>query len=209
MTHGVALVLVLVGFSAVAVAGGSPGGRTEPLLPPAWEVESEAHWVLGLALERGGTNVVGDDVLRDQLIGLSFAFRWRFLEPHVRLMASPTVGRYQNTRMLAGGGLRLHVSLLDFDFSYGGGAHFEARLDDHYWLVGVTPFEVGLTVWDRGSWRIQVHTGARLIVAGELINSFMIDPNGFNNENARDELDDTRDQPWEGFVLVTFGRRVE
>ena len=66
-----------------------------------------------------------------------------------------------------------------------------------------------MTVWDRGSWRIQVFVGARLIVAGELVNSFMIDPNGFNNANARDELERTLDSQWEGVVSVTFGRRVE
>jgi hypothetical protein len=201
-------VALVLAWSVAATAGGDVGRRS-PLLPAAWDVDSEAYWVLGLALERAGTNVVGDDVLRDQLVGLSFAFRWWFLEPHLRLMASPTIGRYQNTRALAGGGLRLHASLFDFDFSYGGGAHIEVRLDDHYWLAGVTPFEAGMTVWDRGSWRIQVFVGARFIVAGELVNSFMIDPNGFNNENARDELNRTLDSPWEGVVSVTFGRRVE
>jgi len=205
--RGVTFALVLATWPGVA-AGGTIG-RSEPLLPAAWQVESEAHWILGLALERAGTNVVGDNVLRDQLVGLSVAFRWWFLEPHIRLMASPTVGRFQNTRALAGGGLRLHATFFDFDISYGGGAHIEARLDDHYWLAGVTPFEVGMTVWDRGSWRIQVHVGARFIIAGELINSFMVDPNGFNNENARDELEATRDSPWEGVVSVTFGRRVD
>ena len=49
----------------------------------------------------------------------------------------------------------------------------------------------------------------RRIVAGELINSFLVDPNGFNNEGAQDELAATRRSPWEGFLLLNFGRRVD
>jgi hypothetical protein len=43
-----------------------------------------------------------------------------------------------------------------------------------------------------------------------LINTFLIDPNGFDNEDAQRELDVARDKrPWRGFLRIVFARRID
>jgi hypothetical protein len=65
-------------------------------------------------------------------------------------------------------------------------------------------------VWDAGSWKIEASIGLRRAFAGALINQILIDPNGLENERARENLYEARhERPWKGFLRLVFGRRID
>jgi hypothetical protein len=186
------------------------GGTSHAVLPGAWRLSPPTYWVVGATIENAGHNVHKDEIVSDILFGLSATLRWRAFGPHARLLLAPGGDRYNDTRVFASTGLRGFLPLLGTEFSYGVAVQYDARLEQHYWLAGVTPIEVGATVYRAGSWNIDVFIGARYALTGALVDSFLIDPNGFDNEDAHDDLVAARDeQPWEGFLSVVFGRRIE
>ena len=185
-----------------------------PVLPASLAPEGSNYWVVGIAAETFGQEVDGTGLL----LGLDVIYRIGPFGPHLLLMmkpnplmsATPQIGDYEEYRALAGLGLRGHCPLFGTEWSYGIGAHAEIRLQDHYWTYHFTPFELGTAVFGRGSWRIELFYGARYALGGDLINHFIIDPNGFDSENARDELDLLLHQKaWTGFFRVVFGRRID
>jgi hypothetical protein len=180
-------------------------GFVGPVLPVSLDQRGGSFWTVGVAFESYARAL--DDP--EGLAGLSVAFRSAAFAPHALLMVAPGEG-YQDLRTLGGLGLRAYFPLLGTTWSYGVGAHFEARLNDHFWVTYATPLELGTTLYSEGSWVIELFVGARRAFAGRLIENFLLDPNGFNNENARDELDVvTKLEPWRGFVRVVFGRRLD
>jgi hypothetical protein len=177
-----------------------------PVLPEKLAPKSNSYFTVGVGLERFGREVAGND----NLVGLAAMWRIHSFGPHVLVMSKPSDAGLEDSRFLAGLGLRGYFPLLGTSFSYGVGVHAEMRLEDHYWLVYATPLELGAVIWDRESWDIELFVGARRAIAGDLINHFFIDPNGFDNENAREELDRLRTHtPWQGFLRVVFARRIE
>ena len=201
-------------------AGAEPGfdgcvssyGR--PLLPPHLVPDKESYFVVGWAIERFGADFTGRFEDNNVLIGLAAMWRYKSFGPHLLLMSKPisdTITSYQDSRFLVGGGLRGIVDVPGFtELSYGVGVHLEARLEDHYWLAFATPLELGATIWRRGSWHMDLFLGARRAMAGQLIDHFLIDPNGIDNQNARDELHDARhENAWKGFVRFVFSRKID
>jgi hypothetical protein len=177
-----------------------------PVLPPHLAEDQETFWSVGMALERFGTGYTGSD----NLIGVAAMFRYRSFGPHALLMAKPSPDGYEDSRFLFGLGLRGYFPLLGTSFSYGVGVHGEVRLEDHFWLAYATPFELGAVVFRKNSWDIEVFLGARRAIGGALIDHYLIDPNGFDNEDARDELNEARhDDPWRLFLRVVFARRID
>ncbi|MBW2462526.1 MAG: hypothetical protein JRH11_12830, partial [Deltaproteobacteria bacterium] len=57
------------------------------------------------------------------------------------------------------------LGFLDFEITYGVGISGEMKLADDYLLMHVTPAEIGLLVWDRGSWHLTVFGSLRILVA--------------------------------------------
>jgi hypothetical protein len=182
------------------------GAQRGAVLPPHLAEAPDTFWSVGVGLERFG----GELGTGDNLIGVATMFRIRSFGPHALLMTEPSTQGYQDWRLLAGLGLRGYFDLLGASFSYGVGVHAEARLDDHFWLAYATPFELGSVLWSRESWDIELFLGVRRAFAGELIRNYLLDPNGYDNENAQDELDRLRKQdPWRGFVRIVFARRID
>jgi hypothetical protein len=176
------------------------------VLPDQLAPKPNSYFTVGIGVERFGREVAGND----NLFGLAAMWRIHSFGPHVLVMSKPSDAGIEDSRFMAGIGLRGYLPLLGTSFSYGVGVHAEMRLEDHYWLVYATPLELGAVVWAKDSWDIEVFIGARRAIAGGLINHFFIDPNGFDNENARDELDRLRsDTPWQGFLRVVFARRID
>jgi hypothetical protein len=90
------------------------------------------------------------------------------------------------------------------------GVSVEARLRDSLWLAYATPIELGVPLYRGQSAEHYLFVGARHSLAGALINSYLLDPNGYANENARAELDHLRDAgAWQVYLALAFGRRVE
>jgi len=58
------------------------------------------------------------------------------------------------------------LGFLDFEITYGVGVSSEVKLADDYILLHVTPAELGLLVWDRGSWHLTIYGSLRVLVAG-------------------------------------------
>ncbi|MCA9628258.1 MAG: hypothetical protein KC766_11355 [Myxococcales bacterium] len=171
----------------------------------------DRYWVLGIGAEyfTSAAEDVGSG--GEELLGLTAMWRLGAFGPHALIMAKPGVDRVQDTRALAGLGLRGFYEIPGFtELSYGIGGHAELRLTDHFWLGYLTPLEVGAVVWRRGSWNIEAFIGMRRAVVGSLINYFLIDPNGFDNQDAEGNLDEAlHGTPWRAFVRLVFGRRVD
>ncbi len=181
-----------------------------PLLPEPWSVLPVTHWVVGVGLERSSQTLDVDDDVREVLLGASAEFRWRWLGPHARLMVDTHSTRYNERRLFADLGFRAHFPLFGTEASYGVGGHFDARLHRHYWLAGITPVELGIVFYRQGSWRMGLYAGSRVALGGQLLDSFLLDPNGLNNQSAARDLRDARDDnPWEGFLTLVFGRRID
>jgi hypothetical protein len=182
-----------------------------PLLPRHLVEPSNNYWVVGVGIEQFGSNLTASDQRDNQLVGLAARYRISAFGPHALLMTRPSFVNYENTRLLAGLGLRAFYDVRGFtEVSWGFGAHFEVRLSDHYWLGYVTPLELGAVVWDAGSWKIEASIGLRRAFAGALINQILIDPNGLENERARENLYEARhERPWKGFLRLVFGRRID
>ena len=177
--------------------------------PFADAVSTPPRWTVGIVLERGVHAIVGKALVDDQLLGLSVT-RWlgsRF-GVNTRLLLSPNTEALVDTRALLATGMRVRSRILGVETFLGAGAHAEVRLRNHYWLTYVTPGEIGATLWQRGSFRIELYTGLRAVVAGELVNHFLIDPNGVDNEDATDRLRAEKRRPWEGFVSLVIGRAL-
>ena len=213
----IALALAVAG--ATPTAGPAPASLGEeaepatadgrfagPILPPALSPERDGYWVVGVALEEYGRGSRS----HDELFGLSVMFRWLALGPHALVMLKPSGKSYEDTRFLGGIGLRGYLPVLGIELSYGVGIHVEARLEDHFWLASATPVELGARLFAKNSWELELFVGARRAFAGELVNSFLLDPNGFDNERAEEVLHRTKTlEPWRGFIRLVFGRRID
>jgi hypothetical protein len=204
------LAAALALWAAPARADESPvsddGVQEGRVLPEHLAHQPDTFWSVGLGVERFGAKVDDDN----NLIGIATMLRIRSFGPHALLMVEPSEEGYQDSRFLGGVGLRGYFPLLGTSFSYGVGVHAEIRLKDHFWLAYATPLELGAVLWSKDSWDIELFVGVRRAFAGELIDHFLIDPNGFDNENARDELETIRhDDPWRGFLRLVFARRID
>jgi hypothetical protein len=177
-----------------------------PILPPSLLPPENRYLALGVALEGFGRSFDNGDAFG----GLAAVYRLRSLGPQASLLVRPSERGIQAWRLLTGLGLRGYLPVGSVELSYGVGVYLEARMLDHYWLAHAMPLEVGAVLSRSGSWNIELFVGARYAFAGKLINSFLIDPNGFDNEDAQSELEVARDlKPWRGFLRVVFARRID
>ncbi|MBX3201540.1 MAG: hypothetical protein KF850_02295 [Labilithrix sp.] len=188
--------------------GASPARGGEAGAPTFEDVVSRRpDWTAGVVLERSLRSVVGDSLVDDQLFGVSATyFAGGRYGIHARLLVSPNVERFVDTRGVAALGFRLRTQVLGVDTFLGSGAHIEARLRTHYWLAYVAPLELGVTAWKKGSFRVEVFLGVRGILTGDLVNSYLIDPNGVDNAQAEAALAARRARPWESYLSIVLGR---
>ena len=188
----------------------APGAYSErPLLPERAEVLEKDFWVVGVGIERGIVRLT-DNPADELRLGVQLSYRNRVWGPHAWLQAGPDSGtRLENLSAAVGAGIRAHFLLWEQAFSYGVSVQLETRFRRSFWLAMATPLELGTVLWSRGSAEISVFSGMRRVFAGELVNSFLLDPNGFDNQDRADELTDIkRNSAWQGFIAVTFARRL-
>jgi hypothetical protein len=183
------------------------GGAT--LMEPE-EIDPTHFSLVGLAVER---NRPGADfeLFEDTLAGLYIGHRWGWFDFALKLMVSSNYASnsIREWRTLGSLSLRAAFELLGLSWTYGVGTQFEIRLDDHYWLLFAVPAELGLVIWNEGSWHIQLLTGPRILVAGELVDNFIIDPTGINNAEAEANLSDEKSQRFDLFLGVAFTRVID
>lgn len=179
-----------------------------PILPARLAPEPWHFWRVGLGLERFGTGFEGSDYLA----ALAVSFRYRAFTPNLLLLAKPRLGTdgYEESRFVLGVGLRSYVKLWNMDFSYGCGVQGELRFEDHFWLIHATPLELSAVVYRKRTLDIEVFLGARTAATGHLIDSFLLDPNGFQNESAQAALDRaTGSDRVHGFLRIVVSRRLD
>jgi hypothetical protein len=204
----------IIAALAPSLARAAPEGP-ESEAPVAYLSESSAErsssfWWPTVVLERASTHIVGARSLDETRFGLGVAYRTQSLSPHVRVLISPSFDVYENLALMAGAGLRVHFEVSGVPLSCGVGVSVEARLRDSLWLAYATPLELGVPLYRGKSAEHYLFIGARHSLAGALINSYLLDPNGYANENALVELDHLRDTgAWQVYLALAFGRRVE
>ncbi len=148
----------------------------------------------------------------DFLVALATTLRISAFAPYVQLMAKPGIGtaNYEDTRALAGTGLRAYLPFAGGRLSYAVGILGELRFEEHFWLAYATPVELGAVVYRKRSLEIELFAGMRRAFAGRLVNSFLLDPNGFENEDAQARLVRARhEDAWHGFVRIVISRRID
>lgn len=209
-----AFALGLTSLTALAEARADTSASTESgtgaYLAPGSAVHDPHFWWPGVVVERASTHLTGRRSIDETRFGVALAFRTAHLSPHLRALISPPLGAYQNFAGLAGAGLRAHFEIAGVPFSYGVGMSLEARLRDSFWLAYATPLELGVPLYRGDSAEHYLFVGARHSMAGSLINSYLLDPNGYNNEQSLEELAVLREEhPWQVYVSLVFGRRVE
>ena len=207
-----ALALSLVWVDPAAAADNAPK-RDEavmqgPVLPAHLVAERPGFWRVGLGLERFGTGFEGSDYLA----ALAVAYRYRAFVPNLLFLAKPRLSTegYEESRFLLGLGLRSYVKLWGVEVSYGTGVQGELRFEDHFWLLHLTPVELSAVLFRRRTLDIEFFVGARGAVTGKLIDSFLLDPNGFQNESAQAALDRaTGGDRFHGFFRLVVSRRLD
>jgi hypothetical protein len=193
-----------------AAAQEAHAGAGSPYLSAVQAPTQGSFWWPAVVLERGSTHLTGARSVDDTRFGLALAHRSHTISPHLRAVISPSLGAYHNLAGLVGGGARIHFRLAGIELSYGVGLAIEARLRDSLWLAYATPLELGLPLYRGPSAEHFLFLGLRRSMSGELINSYLLDPNGYDNESSRDRLRELRrEQPWQLYVSLVFGRRVE
>lgn len=179
-----------------------------PVLPAHLVAERPGFWRVGLGLERFGTGFQGSDYLA----ALSVAYRHRAFVPNLLFLAKPRLSTegYEESRFVLGLGLRSYVKLWGVDVSYGTGVQGELRFEDHFWLLHLTPLELSAVLFRKRTLDIELFVGARGAVTGRLIDSFLLDPNGFQNESAQAVLDRaTGSDRFHGFFRLVISRRLD
>jgi len=205
----------LLALLAALVSAPAAAAPEAPAPEPVGYVSAEAarrsaFWWPTVMLERASTHLSGARSIDETRFGLMLAYRTAHFSPHLRALVSPSLGAYQNLAVLAGAGLRMHFDTLGVPLSCGVGLSVEARLRDSLWLAYATPIELGVPLYRGESAEHYLFVGARHSVAGSLINSYLLDPNGYDNEDSQAVLDRMRDgNAWQLYVSLAFGRRVE
>ena len=111
---------------------------------------------------------------------------------------------------MLGLGLRGYYPVLGTEVSYGVGLLGELRFQEHFWLLQGTPLELSAVVYRKRTFEIELTVGMRIAMAGKLIDSFLLDPNGFQNEAAQANLDRAlHEDRARGFIRLVFSRRVD
>jgi hypothetical protein len=208
---GAALSLgAVLGTSGDALAAAPDASVAPTFLATERAVHSSRFWWPTVVLERASTHLRGVRSIDETRFGLALAYRTTSLSPHLRALISPSLHAYENLAVMAGAGVRVHFELGDIPFSYGVGLSIEARLRDSIWLAYATPVEIGAPLYRGDSAEYYVFIGARHSMGGALINSYLLDPNGYDNQDSFDRLAELREEhAWQLYVSFAFGRRVE
>lgn len=179
-----------------------------PVVPPNLAPVRRYHFLVSMGVEAWESQFSG----RDLLVALATTLRVSAFAPYVQLMAKPGIGtdNYEDTHLLAGAGLRAYLPVWGGRVSYAIGFLAELRFEEHFWLTYATPLELGAVVYRKHNLEIELFAGARRAFAGQLINSFLLDPNGFENEGAAEQLARARhEDAWHGFARVVISRRID
>jgi hypothetical protein len=181
------------------------------------QIAPASHWTIGVTLDRrissrptradlGG---LGDPSrIGDQLLGVSATYERSRFGINGRLVFLPQT---LSPRTTLGGvlGARARLAVSGREITLGANVQADAVFGDHHWILYVSPAEVGVDVYTRRSFRLQVVAGARYALAGNIIRNVVIDPNGFPHDVFVMTKDAKLEHPWEGTITAVFARRID
>lgn len=183
----------------------------------------KSHWIVGVTLDRaaGPTRLgeerhdgevepfnQGEEPFDDQLFGFSATWQRAWFGLHGRYATTPQRRfRRQRTNILLG--TRFLYKAFGRTWSYGINAQAEADLENHNWFLYATPLEIGGDLYTNRSFHLQLYVGVRYALVGDVIKNMFIDPNGIQSEDFETIVDNTLDEPWEGYVSLVFARRID
>lgn len=178
-------------------------------VPAATELQPAHRWFCGVATQYRLATTANEQRLDEWLLGVNFGVRVRLLEIETQWQFSPDIAQLESARLFVGGSVRAvwPEGSSPVKATIGVGAHFEARLQRHYYAGYVTPLELGLVAWENLTRSVRFVGGPRVILGGAVIDNILLDPNGVS-EDARSELDDLLNNRLEGFVGVLFARQL-
>jgi hypothetical protein len=205
----VALTCLLLPSLASAGPGPSkfrPGGIVEykeALSPPS-------HWMVGITLDhaRAVGRILEKNLKDEQLVGVTATYRRDWFGLNGKLLFTPQ-SITPRARARAVLGPRFLFDAFGRNWDYGLSVQGDAVLDDHHWLLYVSPIELGFDLYQKDSFHVRLFGGVRYALRGRLLNNFIIDPNGFPHVEFQRILDDKLDHPWEGTVHLVFVRRID
>ena len=183
-------------------------GAAAAALPPL-DGPPDTRWEVALGFERVGDSMVSPLDPDDELLSLGVGLTGDWLGGHLTISLSPNLlGELVEVRGMGTLGLRAFTDVAGVELSYGVNAQIEARLADHFWLAYASPAELGVTLYDNRTARVRLIGGVRMNLAGALINSYLIDPNGFFSESASAELDAVKARALEGQAAIVYVRTL-
>ncbi len=155
----------------LALIPGAAHAQDAAYLPESWDLEVHDRWIVGTTLFATDETTAVPELPRDLLWGLSVAHRWSWFELGTVFAAGLNfIDGVEQMRLYAALTPRVAIPIadlgfLDFEITYGVGISGELKQADDYMLMHVTPAEIGLLVWDRGSWHLTVFGSLRILAA--------------------------------------------
>lgn len=144
----------------------------------------------------------------EQLVGVTATYRRAWFGLNAKLLITPQ-SITPRARARAVIGPRVLFDAFGRGWDYGASVQGDAILDDHHWLLYISPAELGFDLYRKDSFHIRLFGGVRYALRGDLLSNFIIDPNGFAHVEFEEILQDKLDHPWEGTVHLVFVRRLD
>jgi hypothetical protein len=173
-------------------------------------LDPASHWMVGVTLDyaNGFGRQLEKNLETEQLAGVTATYRRSRFGINSKLLITPQ-SITPRARARAVLGPRILFEAFDRNWDYGVSVQGDAILDDHHWILYVSPIELGFDLYQKDSFHVRLFGGVRYALRGDLLTNFLIDPNGFPHVEFEQILDDKLDHPWEGTVHLVFVRRID
>lgn len=197
-----------------AVQAQDEEAREAAYLPESWDVERHGQFIVGTVLLVTDETTYAPSLPGDLLWGFSVGHRWGWFELAGQLAAGLSWRNgIEYMRFYAAleprAAIPIHdFGFLDFEITYGLGISVEMKFGDDYGLLHLTPMELGLLLWDRGSWRVNLLGSLRILVAGVRMNGLVGQTSAIEPESTDARIEELLSQPV-GFVFgLAFTRAL-
>jgi hypothetical protein len=173
-------------------------------------LDPPSHWMVGVTFDhaRAFGRLLKKNLKDEQLVGVTATYRRSRFGINSKLLITPqSISPRARARAVLGP--RILFDAFERNWDYGASVQGDAILDDHHWLLYISPIELGFDLYQNDSFHVRLFGGVRYALRGGLLTNFVIDPNGFRHEEFEKILQDKLDHPWEGTVHLVFVRKID
>lgn len=204
-------------LAATTVFAASPAPARADSRTLAQRVAPASYWTVGVTLDRRITSrpfrgseesIEQQSLIRDQLFGLSATYERSRFGINSRFVFLPQTLSPRTTLGFVTGA-RIRLQALGRDVTFGMNFQLDAVFGEHHWILYGCPAEIGIDVYSRHSFSLQLVAGARYAITGAVIRNVAIDPNGFPHSEFQRVTRDKLDNPLEGTISAVFARRID